>query len=95
MSGITNEDFRMISNLERFGCGFRTVEGRKQYYAWHGYPNHDSDYITYAEISEEEYGRINAEYPEMIAADKDEAEKFREEYITGHTVIIEGWDAYL
>ena len=31
--------FRVISNQVRFGCGFRTVEGRKQYFAWHGYPN--------------------------------------------------------
>ena len=25
--------FRVISNQVRFGCGFRTVEGRKQYFA--------------------------------------------------------------
>ena len=37
--------FRVISNQVRFGCGFRTVEGRKQYFAWHGYPNRNDDFL--------------------------------------------------
>ena len=38
--------FRVISNQVRFGCGFRTVEGRKQYFAWHGYPNRNDVYYN-------------------------------------------------
>ncbi len=47
--------FRVISNQVRFGCGFRTVEGRKQYFAWHGYPNRNDDFFTTTEISEREF----------------------------------------
>ena len=31
--------FRVISNQVRFGCGYRTVDRKRQYFAWHGYPN--------------------------------------------------------
>ena len=59
--------FRVISNQVRFGCGYRTVNGRRQYFAWHGYPNRDSDYFTTAEISESEFNEINEKYNgEMI-----------------------------
>ena len=55
--------FRVISNQVRFGCGFRTVEGRKQYFAWHGYPNRNDDFFTTTEISEREFLQIGSEYP--------------------------------
>ena len=55
--------FRVISNQVRFGCGFRTVEGRKQYFA--------------------------------IQADRETAEIFREKYIEGHKVLLEGWNKLL
>ena len=50
--------FRVISNQVRFGCGYRTVNGKLQYYAWHGYPDRNSDYFTTAEISESEFNEI-------------------------------------
>ena len=28
--------FRVISNQVRFGCGYRTIDGKRQYFAWHG-----------------------------------------------------------
>lgn len=33
----------------------------KQFFAWYGYPNHNDDYITTTEISEEEYEQISME----------------------------------
>ena len=81
--------FRVISNQVRFGCGFRTVEGRKQYFAWHGYP------FTTTEISEREFLQIGSEYPREIQADRETAEIFRKKYIEGHKVLLEGWNKLL
>ncbi len=50
--------FRVISNQVRFGCGYRTVDGKRQCFAWHGYPDRNSDYITTSEISESEFTRL-------------------------------------
>ena len=47
--------FCVISNQVRFGCGYRTVDGKRQYFAWHGYPDRNSDYITTSEISKSEF----------------------------------------
>ena len=87
--------FRVISNQVRFGCGYRMFEGRRQYFAWHGYPNRNDDYFTTAEISEAEYWQIDREYPKEIIADRKTAECFREKYVNGHPVILEGWNRLL
>ncbi|MBR2669457.1 MAG: hypothetical protein IKE36_06675 [Solobacterium sp.] len=87
--------FRVISDQVRFGCGYRRYLCRKQYYAWHGYPSRNDDYITYAEITQEEFERIVREYPRQISADRDTAERFRQEYIDGHVVLKEGWNISL
>ena len=88
--------FRVISNQVRFGCGFRTLpDGRRQYFAWHGYPNRNDDFFTTAEISEEEYWRIGREYPREISADRETAETFRNKFVDGHPVILEGWNKLL
>lgn len=87
--------FRVISNQVRFGCGFRTVEGRKQYFAWHGYPNRNDDFFTTTEISEREFLQIGNEYPREIQADRETAEIFRKKYIEGHKVLLEGWNKLL
>ena len=87
--------FRVISNQVRFGCGYRTIEGRKQYFAWHGYPNRNDDLFTTAEISEREFLQIDSEYPREIAADREMAEIFREKYVEGHKVLLEGWNKLL
>ena len=87
--------FRVISNQVRFGCGFRTVEGRKQYFAWHGYPNRNDDFFTTTEIREEEFLQKGSEYPREIQADTETAEIFREKYIEGHKVLLEGWNKLL
>ena len=87
--------FRVISNQVRFGCGYRFFEGGRQYYAWHGYPNRNDDFITIAEISEGEYEEINREYPVEIVADRETAEVFRNKYVDGHPVIKEGWNVWL
>ena len=65
-----NKDYclRVISNQVRFGCGYRTVNGKRQYLAWHGYPDRNSDYFTTAEISESEFNEINKEYPKVKSA---------------------------
>lgn len=85
-------DIRVISNQARFGCGFRTVNGKKQYFSWHGYADRNDDYFTSSEISQSEYDRINTEYPKEISADRATAEVFRKKYVDGHLVILEGWN---
>ena len=87
--------FRVISNQVRFGCGYRTVDGKRQYFAWHGYPDRNSDYITTSEISENEFDEINMKYPKEIIANREKAEVFRNKYVNGHPVILEGWDRLL
>lgn len=87
--------FRVISNQVRFGYGYRTLEGRRQYFAWHGYPNRNDDYFTTSEISEAEFDEIRGEYPDEICADRETAEIFRNKYVDGHPVILEGWDRLL
>ena len=84
--------FRLISNQVRFGYGYRLADGRRQYFAWHGYPNRNDDYITTAEISAEEFSQIEIEYPHEIVADRKTAQKFRDKYVEGHPVLMEGWD---
>ncbi len=87
--------FRVISNQIRFGCGYRTIEGKRQFFAWHGYPDRNSDYITTSEISESEFDEINRKYPKEIVANREKAEVFRNKYVNGHPVILEGWDRLL
>ena len=92
-----NDDrvFRVISNLVRFGCGYRTINEKTQYFAWHGYPNRNDDYFTTTEISKNEYDKISEEYPDEISADRETAERFRNKYVDGHPVILEGWNKLL
>ena len=91
-----DENFsRVISNQVRFGYGYRTIKGRKQYFAWHGYPNRNDDYFTTAEISEKEFLQIDSEYPQELSADRETAEVFQNKYIDGHTVLLEGWNKLL
>ena len=87
--------FRVISNQIRFGCGYRTIEGKRQFFAWHGYPDRNSDYITTSEISESEFDEINRKYPKEIVANREKAKVFRNKYVNGHPVILEGWDRLL
>ena len=87
--------FRVISNQVRFGCGYRTVDGKRQYFAWHGHPDRNSDYITTTEISESEFDEINKKYPKEIIANREKAEVFRNRYVDGHPVILEGWGRLL
>ncbi len=87
--------FRLISNLVRFGCGYRTIASGRQYYAWHGFPSRNDDYITYAEISAAEFRQIETEYPRQIDADRDTADRFRRKYVDGHNVLREGWNVSL
>ena len=86
---------RVISNQVRFGCGYRNVDGNRQYFAWHGYPNRNDDFITTAEITKAEYDSINAEYPYEIVADRETAEVFRRKYVNGRPVLLEGWNKLL
>ena len=95
MEHNSDYNFRVISNQVRFGCGYRTVDGKKQYFAWHGYPNRNDDYITTSEISEREYDEINVAYSEEIVADRKTAERFRNKYVDGHPVLREGWNRLL
>ena len=87
--------FRTISNQVRFGYGYRTVDGKRQYFAWHGYPNRNDDYFTTSEISEAEFDEISRKYPKEIVADRATAEIFRNRYVDGHIVLLEGWNRLL
>ena len=87
--------FRVISNQVRFGYGYRKHSGGRQYFAWHGYPNRNDDLIIYAEISGTEFEQIEKEYPRNIDADRETAELFRQKYVEGHPVILEGWNVSL
>lgn len=89
------EFFRVISNQVRFGCGYRTVDGRRQYFAWHGCPNRNDDYFTTSEISEEEFKQIQKEYPKEIVADRETAQVFRDKYVEDHVVLLEGTNRLL
>ena len=82
--------FRVISNQVRFGCGYRTVNGRRQYFARHGYPDRNDDYFTTSEISKEEYDGIDRKYPREMIAGREKAQVFRDRYVEGHPVILEG-----
>lgn len=95
LDGEETSAFRVISNQVRFGCGYRLHEGRRQYFAWHGYPNRNDDYFTTSEISESEYRQIQKEYPRELSADRATAERFRGKYVDGHPVILEGWNRLL
>ena len=87
--------FRVISNQVRFGCGYRTIAGKRQYFAWHGYPSRNDDYFTTSEISESEFNEISRRYPKEIVANRETAEAFRQKYVDGHTVILEGMNRLL
>ena len=95
MSDKKDYNFHLISNQVRFGCGYRTVDGKRQYFAFHGYPNRNDDYFTTSEISEEEYREIIKKYPKEIVAHREQAEKFRSKYVDSHTVILEGLNRLL
>lgn len=86
---------RLISNQVRFGYGYRTVDGKRQYFAYHGYPDRNDDYFTNVEISEAEFEQIGREYPRKIIANCAEAEVFRQKYVEGHMVLLEGWSRIL
>ena len=83
---------RVISNQVRFGYGYAEIDGKLTYYAWHGYPNRNDDYITYSKINKKEFNQIEKEYPEEICADRDMGDIFREKYVDHHQVLIEGWN---
>ena len=87
--------FHLISNQVRFGCGYRTVDGRRQYFAFHGQPDRNDDYFTNVEISEHEYREIMRRFPRQIIAGRDIGDPFRAKYIEGHTVLLEGCNRLL
>lgn len=95
MENNNDRYFRVISTQVRFGCGYRTADGKRQYFAWHGYPSRNDDYFTTSEISKSEYDAICAQYPKEIVADRETAERFRSKYVDGHPVILEGWNKLL
>ena len=87
--------FRMISNNNRFGYGRRVVDGRIQYFAFHGFPNRNDDYFTNVEITEEEFHQIEKEYPHEIFGKSEDGLRFRNKYVEGHKVLLEGWSRLL
>ena len=95
MSNGGERYIRVISTQVRFGCGYRTVDGEKQFFAWHGYPSRNDDFFTTAEISRAEFEQIATEYPKELTADRDTAQVFRDKYVEGHRVLLEGWNQLL
>ena len=90
-----NYEFNLISNQCRFGYGFRTVDGQRQYFAFHGFPRGNSDYFTNVEISEEEYHTIKRQYKKKRDYSSAEAAPFRRQFVEGHRVLLEGDDRLL
>ena len=86
---------RVISNQVRSGCGYRTIDGKRQFFAWHGYPNRNDDFITTSEITRQEFEEISRDYPKEICADRATAEVFRTKYVDEHPVLLEGWNKLL
>lgn len=66
MEGNEDYSFRVISNQVRFGCGYRTVNGKRQYFAWHGHPDRNSDFFTTAEVLCHFCGRRHYLPPETL-----------------------------
>lgn len=93
--GTTDHYSRVISTQVRFGYGYRTVDGRKQFFAWHGVPGRNDDFFTTAEITSEEYREIEREYPGEIIADRETAERFNEKYVKDHPVLLQAWNRTL
>ena len=87
-------EFYLISNQCRFGCGYRTKEGRRQYFAFHGFPNRNSDYFTNVEITEEEYANIKRQWKKRSYS-SEEAAPFRRKFIENHPILLEGEDRLL
>lgn len=85
-------NIRFISNCVRFGCGYQTESDRKQYFAFWGKPLKNDDYFYTAEITEEEFLQINRDYPGKFDADQERSMPFKEKYIDGHPLILEGWN---
>ena len=83
---------RVISNQVRFGYGYRIINNRKLYYAWHGVPNRNDDYITISIITKNEFDQIEKEYPNEIIANREEAAVFESKYILKHKILGEGWN---
>ena len=85
-------DVRLIGNNRRFGCGFRPTEnGARQYYAFYGFPNRNSDYFYNAQISLEEFLEIERKYFTKKYYDG-KGEDFYERYVKDHTILLEGED---
>ena len=58
-------------------------------------PSRNDDCIMTSDISRTEFKRIRQEYPNDISADRETAELFRNKYVEGHPVILEGWNRLL
>ena len=69
---------------------------KKQHFAFFGKPSKNDDYYVNVEISEEEYTKLCMDYPNEIHNYPGEiANTFRETYIIGHSLILEGWNKLL
>ena len=79
----------------RFGYGYRFVDGKRQFYAWHGLANRNDDLVTTAEITEAEFHMIESEYPNSIDASKEQAAVFRKKYVHNHKTLLEGWNKFI
>ena len=87
--------FRLISNNVRFGYGRCEINGRIVYFAFHGFPNRNDDFFTNVEITEDEFLKIEREYPVQISANSEQGLAFRSKYVDGHPVLLEGWNKLL
>ena len=55
----------------------------------------DSDYFTTREITKEEFDEINRKYHKEIIANREKAKHFRNKFVDGHPVLLEGLDRLL
>ncbi|MBR4826469.1 MAG: hypothetical protein IKZ91_01120 [Bacteroidales bacterium] len=92
--GKEGYEFNIIGQNVRFGFGYRTVEGNRQYFAFYGFPNRNDDYFYNAEISLEEYHEIKRRYVPDFDFDP-RGEAFYEKYVKDHPILLEGWSRLL
>ena len=87
--------FRLIGGNRRFGNGYRTLEnGRRQYFAFYGFPDRNDDYFYNAEISREEFYAIEKEY-DCCSSTLLSPPDYYDRYIKDHPILLEGWSRIL
>ena len=87
--------FFLISNQFRVGYGRKIIDDQLTFFAFHGFPDRNSDYFTNVQISRDEFLSLHKTYPKEIIMNASDADAFKRKYIDGHRVLLEGTDRQL